>query len=137
MTTAERGFHPFAVLHVLRKTILLYLIPLVQVLFERNWEALWTALVQDAVLFTVLALVSAAALHASRWRVQDDAIGPACGRLDLVDEVALVVGLEKFHFHAHLGAAQLEVIQQAVVIQLTGHTRLGEVHHVEVGAVND
>ena len=50
MTTAERGFHPFAVLHVLRKTILLYLIPLVQVLFERNWEALWTALVQDAVL---------------------------------------------------------------------------------------
>ena len=69
MTTAERGFHPFAVLHVLRKTILLYLIPLVQVLFERNWQALWTALVQDAVLFTVLALVSAAALHASRWRV--------------------------------------------------------------------
>ena len=60
MTTAERGFHPFAVLHVLRKTILLYLIPLVQVLFERNWQALWTALVQDAVLFTVLALVSAA-----------------------------------------------------------------------------
>ena len=69
MTTAERGFHPFAVLHVLRKTILLYLIPLVQVLFERNWQALWTALVQDAVLFTVLALVSAAALHASRWQV--------------------------------------------------------------------
>ena len=69
--------------------------------------------------------------------VQDDAVGPACGRLDLVDEVALVVGLEKFHFHAHLGAAQLEVIQQTVIIQLTGHARLGEVHHVEVGAVND
>ena len=69
MTTAERGFHPFAVLHVLRKTILLYLIPLVQVLFERNWQALWTALVQDAVLFTVLELMSAAALHASRWQV--------------------------------------------------------------------
>ena len=65
------------------------------------------------------------------------AVCPACGRLDLVDEVALVVGLEKFHFHAHLGAAQLEVIQQAVIIQLTGHARLGEVHHVEVGAVND
>lgn len=69
--------------------------------------------------------------------IQDDAVGPACGRLDLVDEVALVVGLEKFHFHAHLGAAQLEVIQQTVIIQLTGHARLGEVHHVEVGAVND
>ena len=70
-------------------------------------------------------------------RVDDDAVRPACGGLDLVDEVALVVGLEKFHFHAHLGAAQLKVIQQAVVIQLTGHARLGEVHHVEVGAVND
>ena len=60
MTTAERGFHPFAVLHMLRKTILLYLIPLVQVLFERNWEALWTALVQDAVLFTGDAVASQA-----------------------------------------------------------------------------
>ena len=29
----ERGFHPFAVLHFLRKTILLYLLPLLQVLF--------------------------------------------------------------------------------------------------------
>lgn len=26
--------------------------------------------------------------------IQDDTVGPACGRLDLVDEVALVVGLE-------------------------------------------
>ena len=33
----ERGFHPFAVLHFLRKTILLYLLPLLQVLFARNW----------------------------------------------------------------------------------------------------
>ena len=36
----ERGFHPFAVLHFLRKTILLYLLPLLQVLFARNWAAL-------------------------------------------------------------------------------------------------
>ena len=42
----ERGFHPFAVLHFLRKTILLYLLPLLQVLFARNWAALRTALVQ-------------------------------------------------------------------------------------------
>lgn len=44
----ERGFHPFAVLHFLRKTILLYLLPLLQVLFARNWAALRTALVQGA-----------------------------------------------------------------------------------------
>ena len=60
----ERGFHPFAVLHFLRKTILLYLLPLLQVLFARNWAALRTALVQGAALLTVLAAVSAAVLHA-------------------------------------------------------------------------
>lgn len=67
----ERGFHPFAVLHFLRKTILVYLLPLVQVLFARNWEALWTALVQDFFLFAALTLVSAAVLHASRWQVDE------------------------------------------------------------------
>ena len=40
----ERGFHPFAVLHFLRKTLLVYLLPLLQVLFQRNWQALWAAL---------------------------------------------------------------------------------------------
>ena len=65
----ERGFHPFAVLHFLRKTILLYLLPLLQVLFARNLAALRTALVQGAALLTVLAAVSAAVLHAGRWRV--------------------------------------------------------------------
>lgn len=40
----EKRFHPFAVLHLLRKTILVYLLPLVQVLFARNWAALWAAL---------------------------------------------------------------------------------------------
>ena len=30
----EKRFHPFAVLHLLRKTILVYLLPLVQVLFR-------------------------------------------------------------------------------------------------------
>ena len=59
----ERSFHPFAVLHFLRKTILLYLLPLLQVLFTRNWAALRTALVQGAALLTVLAAVSAASLQ--------------------------------------------------------------------------
>ena len=48
-----------------------------------------------------------------------------------------MVGLKKLHLEAHLGAAQLEIIQQAVVVQLAGHARLGEVHYIEVGAVND
>jgi len=67
----ERGFHPFAVLHFLRKTLLVYLLPLVQVLFQRNWEALWAALMQDLVLFIFLAAISAAALHASRWQTDE------------------------------------------------------------------
>ena len=50
----EKRFHPFAVLHLLRKTILLYLLPLVQVLFARNWAALWAALVQDLVLLSLI-----------------------------------------------------------------------------------
>lgn len=80
----ERGFHPFAVLHFLRKTILLYLLPLLQVLFARNWAALRTALVQGAALLAVIAAVSAAVLHASRWQVDEHgtlrcAGGWACG----------------------------------------------------------
>ena len=54
----EKRFHPFAVLHLLRKTILVYLLPLLQVFFARNWAALRTALLQDAVLFAVLFVVS-------------------------------------------------------------------------------
>ena len=65
----EKRFHPFAVLHLLRKTILLYLIPLVQVLFARNWAALWAALVQDLVLFALLSAACWAVLHASGWQM--------------------------------------------------------------------
>lgn len=65
----EKRFHPFAVLHLLRKTILLYLLPLVQVLFARNWAALWAALVQDLVLFALLSAACWAVLHASGWQM--------------------------------------------------------------------
>ena len=54
----EKRFHPFAVLHLLRKTILVYLLPLVQVLFARNWAALWAALVQDLVRADMLAALT-------------------------------------------------------------------------------
>lgn len=36
----EHRLHPFAALRVLRKTLVLYLVPLLRVLFERNWAAL-------------------------------------------------------------------------------------------------
>ena len=42
--TEEKHFHPFAALRFLRETLAVYLIPLVNVLFERNWPAFWTAL---------------------------------------------------------------------------------------------
>lgn len=77
----ERRFHPFAVLHFLRRTLLLYLLPLLQVLFERNWEALRTALIQDAVLLAALTAVSTAVLHASRWQVDDQGALRVCWRL--------------------------------------------------------
>ena len=77
----ERGFHPFAVLHFLRKTILLYLLPLLQVLFARNWAALHTALVQGAALLAVIAAVSAAVLHTSRWQVDEHGTLRVCWRL--------------------------------------------------------
>ena len=41
----------------MRRTLLLYLVPLVQVLFRRDWAALSTALAQDLVLFCLLAAV--------------------------------------------------------------------------------
>ena len=65
----EKRFHPFAVLHLLRKTILVYLLPLVQVLFARNWAALWAALVQDVLLFALLSAACWAVLRVSGWQM--------------------------------------------------------------------
>ena len=65
----EKRFHPFAVLHLLRKTILVYLLPLVQVLFARNWAALWAALAQDVLLLALLSMVCWEVLHASGWQM--------------------------------------------------------------------
>ena len=65
----EKRFHPFAVLHLLRKTILVYLLPLVQVLFARNWAALWAALAQDVLLLALLSMVCWAVLRVSGWQM--------------------------------------------------------------------
>ena len=53
----EKHFHPLAALHLLRKTLLVYLLPLVQVLFDRNWDALRAALRQDLVLLFFISAV--------------------------------------------------------------------------------
>ena len=70
----ERRLHPFTVLRFLRKTLVVYLLPLVQVLFERNWTALHTALRQDALLFLLLCTVSWGILHVSSWSMDDTGV---------------------------------------------------------------
>ena len=68
----EHRLHPFAALRVLRKTLVLYLVPLVNVLFERNWEALRAALRQDIVLFLLVCGVSWVILRASSWSLDEN-----------------------------------------------------------------
>ena len=48
--TGRRLYHPFFALRLMRRTLVLYLVPLVQVLFARQWDVLWTALAQDLAL---------------------------------------------------------------------------------------
>ena len=69
--TEEKHFHPFAALRFLRKTLAVYLIPLVNVLFERNGPAFWTALRQDAILFALLCGVSWVILRFSSWQLDE------------------------------------------------------------------
>lgn len=109
----EKRFHPFAVLHLLRKTILLYLLPLVQVLFARNWAALWAALVQDLVLFALLSAACWAVLHASGW--QTDAHG------NLLVRWRLGIRLDRT-LRADMLAAL--TIDRPVVYRLAGASRL-------------
>ena len=109
----EKRFHPFAVLHLLRKTILVYLLPLVQVLFARNWAALWAALVQDLVLFALLSAACWAVLHASGW--QTDAHG------NLLVRWRLGIRLDRT-LRADMLAAL--TIDRPVVYRLAGASRL-------------
>ena len=69
--TQEKHFHPFAALRFLRKTLAVYLIPLINVLFERNWPAFWLALRQDLVLFALLCGVSWVILRFSSWQLDE------------------------------------------------------------------
>ena len=38
--TGRRLYHPFFALRLMRRTLVLYLVPLVQVLFARQWDVL-------------------------------------------------------------------------------------------------
>ncbi len=72
--TGPRRYHPLYALGFMRKTLLLYLLPLIQVLFERDWPTLRAALLQDLALFAVLAAVSAAILYFSSWELAADGL---------------------------------------------------------------
>lgn len=98
---------------LLRKTILLYLLPLVQVLFARNWAALWAALVQDLVLFALLSAACWAVLHASGWQM--DAHG------NLLVRWRLGIRLDRT-LRADMLAAL--TIDRPVVYRLAGASRL-------------
>lgn len=67
----EKHFHPFMALRFLRKTLAVYLLPLINVLFARNWTALWTALKQDLFIFLVMAGISWVILNASSWSLDE------------------------------------------------------------------
>ncbi len=98
--TGPRRYHPFFALGFMRRTLLLYLVPLVQVLFARDWPALRTALTQDLALFCVLALVSLVALRVSSWEL--DAGGALRLRWDLF------VSFERTIQGSQLAAVQIE-----------------------------
>lgn len=71
-------------------------------------------------------------------RVDDDSVDLAVGLLDLVDDAALVVGLEDLDLVKALrGACLLADLYQAVVVIAAVDARLANAEHVEVGAVYD
>ena len=111
--TGRRRYHPFFALRFMRRTLLLYLVPLVQVLFQRDWAALTTALVQDAALFCLLAAVSWVMLRASSWEL--DAGGVLRLRWDLL------VSFERTIQGGQLAAVQIE---RPVAYRLAGACRV-------------
>lgn len=111
--TREKHFHPLAALHLLRKTLLVYLLPLVQVLFQRNWQALQAALRQELALLVVLGGLCWAVCYASRWQVDAEGTVHVCWRLG--------VRLDRFLRADALAAL---VIDQPLFYRLTGACRV-------------
>ncbi len=109
----EKHFHPLAALHLLRKTLLVYLLPLVQVLFDRNWDALRAALRQELVLLFFISAVCWAVYYASRWQV--DARGTV--------HVSWRLGVRLDRALRTEGLAAL-VLEQPLLYRLTGACRV-------------
>ena len=71
-------------------------------------------------------------------RVDDDAVDLAISFLNLVDDAALVVGLEDLDLVKTLrGACLLADLDQTAVVIAAVDARLANTEHVEVGAVDD
>lgn len=109
----EKHLHPVAVLHVLRKTLLVYLLPLVRLLFARDWAALVSILWQELALFGVLSAASYAAYRACRWEVRSGRVVHLCWRLGIRldrvlrgEELAALV-IERPLWYRILGASRI------------------------------
>jgi hypothetical protein len=106
-------FHWSYALRFLRKTLIVYLLPLVQVVFDRAWSALLVALYQDFALLCVAALLCTVFLFSSRWWL--DADGTLHLHWDLVWQVdrtlrsadLAAVQLDRTLFQHITGAAKL------------------------------
>ncbi len=109
----EKHFHPLAALHLLRKTLLVYLLPLVQVLFARNWDALHAALRQELVLLLFISAVCWAVYYGGRWQVDAGGTVHVSWRLGVRLDRALRAD----------GLAAL-MIEQPLLYRLTGACRV-------------
>ena len=109
----EKHFHPLAALHLLRKTLLVYLLPLVQVLFDRNWDALRAALRQELVLLFFISAVCWAVYYGGRWQVDAEGTVHVSWRLGVrLDRALRAEGLAAL------------VLEQPPVYRLAGACRV-------------
>ena len=109
----EKHFHPLAALHLLRKTLLVYLLPLVQVLFDRNWDALRAALRQELVLLFFISAVCWAVYYGGRWQVDAEGTVHVSWRLGVrLDRALRAEGLAAL------------VLEQPLLYRLTGACRV-------------
>lgn len=109
----EKHFHPLAALHLLRKTLLVYLLPLVQVLFDRNWDALRAALRQELVLLFFISAVCWAVYYGGRWQVDAEGTVHVSWRLGVrLDRALRAEGLAAL------------VLEQPLVYRLAGACRV-------------